>query len=100
MGLQRIMLIAVGVLVLAAAAPEAQGGGGVTPITTCGQTVTTSAVLMQDLSCTGDGIVVGASKITIDLNGFVLTGDGGAGDFGVDDLGSFDNVAIKNGALR
>ena len=45
-------------------------------------------------------IVVGASKITINLNGFVVKGDGGAGDFGVVDLGGFDGVAVKNGTLR
>jgi hypothetical protein len=93
----RIMLAAIAAVALIAVAPEAQGGGGV-PITSCGQTVTASAVLMQDLNCTGAGIVVGASKIRIDLNGFVLKGDGG--DPGVDDSGGFDGVAIKNGALR
>src|SRR5262249_41431856 len=57
----RLMLIVVGVIVLVAVAPEAQGKGG-TPITTCGQIVTTSAVLTQDLYCPSTGVPIGASQ--------------------------------------
>ena len=71
-------------------APEATGKGG-TPIVSCGQVVTTNAVLTLNLPCTGDGIVVGAPGITVDLNGHRLMGDGGAGDYGVD-VGSFASV--------
>jgi hypothetical protein len=49
---------------------RAGGAGGPTPITSCGQTVMTSAVLTQDLSCTGAGVVVGAPGVKIDLKGF------------------------------
>ncbi|MCM2388264.1 right-handed parallel beta-helix repeat-containing protein [Streptomyces albipurpureus] len=47
----------------------------------CGQTVTTSVVLDADLlNCPGDGLVVGSSGITIDLNGHTVDGVGlGAG---------------------
>ena len=111
---RRLMLFVVGVTVLVAVAPEAQGKGG-TPITTCGQIVTTSAVLTQDLYCPstgvpiggsqpGTGILVGASGITIDLQGFSIRGDhpstvGVDGPYGID-LGGFDNVTIKNGVIR
>jgi Right handed beta helix region len=83
-------------LVLVVGVSAGQAGGG-TPITACGQTVTTNAVLTQDLVCTGDGIVVGASGITIDLKGFTIRGDRGAGDYGIDDHLGYDDVAIKNG---
>ena len=74
----RLLLIAVGVAVLVAVAPEAQGKGG-TPITACLQTVTTNAVLTHDLYCPGSsGILVGASGITIDLKGFVISGTASA----------------------
>lgn len=74
----RLLLIAVGVAVLVAVAPEAQGKGG-TPITACLQTVTTNAVLTHDLYCPGSsGILVGASGITIDLKGFVIRGTASA----------------------
>jgi Right handed beta helix region len=95
----RTSLVALAALVLVAVAPEANGGGG-TPITTCGQTVTTSAVLTQDLVCTGDGVILGASGITIDLKGFTIRGDRGTGDNGIEDTGGFDNITIKNGVVR
>jgi large repetitive protein len=69
-------------------------------ITSCGQTVTTSAVLTQNLVCVGQhGVIVGASGITIDLGGFVIRGDGSNHD-GIDDEGGFDSVTVKNGVLR
>jgi Periplasmic copper-binding protein (NosD)/Right handed beta helix region len=71
-----------------------------TPITSCGQTVTDDAVLSQDLSCPGsDGIVVGSSGITIDLNGHVLRGDGVAGHDGIS-VDTYDQVTIRNGTVR
>jgi hypothetical protein len=91
-------MLAAAVAVLAAGPSE---GSSTTPITTCGQIVTTDAVLTQNLACTGDGIVVGASGITIDLKGFVVQGDQGSGDYGIDDLTfGADNVTVKNGVLR
>jgi hypothetical protein len=66
----------------------------------CGDDVTTNAVLGKDLSCTGDGIIVHAAGIKVDLNGHMLMGDGGANDFGVDNSGGFDKVAVKNGVVR
>jgi large repetitive protein len=93
------MSAAVVTLVLVAVAPEANGGGG-TPITVCGQMVAANAVLTQDLVCPGDGIVVGASGITIDLKGFTIRGDRDVGDYGIDDSAGYDNITIKNGLVR
>ena len=85
----RASLAAVAVLVLVVVvAPEATGGGG-TSITSCGQTVTTSAVLTQNLNCTGSGVIVGASGITIDLRGFTIQGDRGVGDYGIDNSAGY-----------
>jgi hypothetical protein len=67
-------------------------------ITACGQTLTTNAVLAQDLSCAGTGIIVGASGITIDLKGHVLKGSHSLGPNGIDDSGH--DVTIKNGVIR
>jgi Periplasmic copper-binding protein (NosD) len=95
----KLLMSAMVALLLFAVAPEANGGGG-TPITTCGQTVTSSAFLTQDLYCPGTaGVVVGASGITVDLKGFTLRGDGSAGLYGIDDNG-YDGVTIKNGVIR
>jgi hypothetical protein len=97
MTVHRIVLAALAVVVLVAVAPEANGKG-VTLITACAQFVTTNAVLTQDLTCTGNGIFVNASQVTIDLNGHTLTSDGGP-DFGVEVFPS-SKVTIKNGVIR
>ena len=67
-------------------------------VLTCGQVVTGYAVLTQDLACTGNGIVVGASGPTIDLNGFTIRGD--RGDFGILVGEGEDDVTVTNGVVR
>lgn len=42
----------------------------------CGQKIAKSFVLANDMTCTGDALVVAANGIAIDLNGKVLTGPG------------------------
>lgn len=100
--LRRSMLIAVCGLVLIPAAGQARSA--VTQITSCGQTVTTNAVLTQNLVCTGNGIVVGASGITINLKGFSIRGDvspvGNGTDVGIDNSGGYDRVTVQNGLVR
>jgi hypothetical protein len=90
-------------LLTAAVALLAAGSGAgssVTPITSCGQIVTTNAVLTQDLTCPGtSGVIAGASGITIDLRGFTLTGDRSPNHYGVLDA-SYNGVRIKNGVVR
>jgi parallel beta-helix repeat protein len=66
----------------------------------CGQTVTHDIVLSHNLSnCPGDGLKVGASHITIDLNGHVIDGVNAAGSVGVNDNGH-GGVIVKNGSVR
>ena len=92
-------LASVALLALGLGAASGRAGGG-TAIASCGQTVTTNAVVIQDLTCSGPGIVVGASGITIDLKGFTLRGDRDPTDYGIDDSGGYDQVAVKNGTVR
>lgn len=43
----------------------------------CGTTVTKSVTLSADIGpCAGDGLVVNANKVTVDLNGFTISGNG------------------------
>src|SRR5262245_56806729 len=94
------MVAALVLVLVVVVAPEANGKG-VTPITTCGQTVVTNAVLTTDLSCSGDGVVVGAPGIKIDLNGHVLLGD--SDSLGADDgvrVAPFASVTVMNGVVR
>jgi len=95
---RRITLVAV--VAAATVTLGSSAWAATTPITACNQTVTTNAALTHDLSCTGDGIVIGAGGITIDLKGFTVQGDRGSGDYGIDDSGGWDNLTIKNGVLR
>lgn len=64
---------------------------------TCGQTVTTSIRLLNDLTnCPGDGLVVGADGITIDLDGHSI--DGTNLGSGVANRGH-DSVTVTNGSI-
>ena len=63
----------------------------------CGTTVIDDVTLSQDLVCSGDGLIVGASGIRIDLNGFSIQGSGtGAGVA----VSGYDDVTIAGGAIR
>jgi hypothetical protein len=74
-------------------------GSSSTPITACRQTVTTNAVLTQNLFCTGSGVVVGAAGITVDLHGFRIRSDRSLVHYGIYDSLGYDEVTIKNGTL-
>jgi parallel beta-helix repeat protein len=64
----------------------------------CGQVLVASTTLDGNLlACPGDGLVVGAHGITIDLNGHSLVGTGAGA--GVRNDG-FDAVTVKNGAVE
>jgi parallel beta-helix repeat protein len=68
---------------------------------TCGDTITQDTKLDSDLlGCTGDGIVIGADNITLDLNGHVVGGDDDISDHGVQNFGGFDGVVVTNGQIR
>ena len=73
-----------------------------TPVTTCYQTVTTDAVLVNDLVCdTGAfesvAVELGASNITLDLGGHVISGHPlGIGVRAMD----VDGVTIQNGTIE
>lgn len=64
----------------------------------CGTVVTTDTTLTADITgCPGDGIVIGANGITLDLNGHTLSGTGG-GD-GVDSY-LFTGIHVLNGTIE
>jgi CSLREA domain-containing protein len=65
---------------------------------TCGQVVTQSIRVTNDLfECPGDGLVVGAHGITLDLGGHTI--DGTNLGFGILNNG-FDSVTVTNGTLQ
>jgi parallel beta-helix repeat protein len=63
----------------------------------CGEVLTTSVTLGNSLSaCAGDGLVIGASGITVDLNGHSIDGVGLG--VGIRNDGH-DDVTVRNGAV-
>jgi parallel beta-helix repeat protein len=63
----------------------------------CGQVVTTSVTLGNSLSgCAGDGLVIGASGVTVDLNGHSVDGVGLG--VGIRNDGH-DDVTVRNGSV-
>jgi parallel beta-helix repeat protein len=63
----------------------------------CGQVIRTSTTIDNSLAgCAGDGLVIGASGITVDLNGNTIQGTGLG--TGIQNNGH-DDVTIRNGAL-
>jgi hypothetical protein len=78
---------------------------------TCGETITKDTTLDNDLiDCPGDGIVIGADRITLDLNGHTIDGVGTAGPppYGYGILSGSSNlfdpghsdVTIENGTIQ
>jgi CSLREA domain-containing protein len=84
--------------------PPAPSGPAVT--VHCGQVLTASTLVANDLiGCLGEGLVIGASNIVVDLNGHTLTsglllepGEEDALTPGIRN-GSRSNVVIRNGTI-
>ena len=65
----------------------------------CGDTLTTDTTLTGDMSCAGTALRIGAGGITVNLNGFTLTGDGvSIGSAGIRNAG-YNDVTIENGTV-
>jgi parallel beta-helix repeat protein len=68
-------------------------------VVTCGQTLTSSVRLANSLAgCPGDGLVIGADNITVDLAGHSIRGVNAAGSEGVVDDGH-RGARIRNGTI-
>ena len=68
-----------------------------TTTVTCGQTITVSIVVGNDLTCaTGNGLNVGHASIIINLNGHTFTGN--VSSVGIENFG-FSAVTVENGTV-
>ncbi len=89
-------LVVVGTFSLPASAASAHH----TTAVRCGDTVTHSVSLANDLmDCPGAGLVIGANHITLNLNGHTISGRL-EGAVGIDNSAGYDGVTIENGAVR
>ncbi|MEX2393361.1 MAG: right-handed parallel beta-helix repeat-containing protein [Actinomycetota bacterium] len=66
----------------------------------CGDVLVKNTVVDRNLVCDGDGLVIGAPNITVDLDGHTIAGDGDEGDFGIDNSAGHDDVTVKSGLIR
>lgn len=65
----------------------------------CGQVITQDTKVDNDLlNCPGDGLVIGASDVKLDLGGHVIDGVGNG--VGINNSGGFDNVEIVHGTVQ
>jgi large repetitive protein len=64
----------------------------------CGQVLTQSTLVTNDLSeCPGDGLVIGADRIIVDLDGHTIDGVGLGTGIRND---GYKSVTVKNGTVR
>jgi hypothetical protein len=74
-------------------------------VLSCGQAVTASVTLAADVGpCLGDGLVVTADGVTVDLNGHTVKGGRGNPSTTADQVGvrlaNVRNVTVRNGTVR
>jgi len=71
---------------------------------TCGQTITASTTLDQDLNCAGTGVVINAPNVVFDLGGHTITGPApttvGNGPRGVLVSSNRTGATVRNGIIR
>ncbi len=88
-------------LVIRFAAPAEETGTPAPPAAaavSCGDVITESTLLTADLlDCPGDGLIIGASRIIVDLNDHLVDGVGlGTGIFN----DGYTLVTVRNGTIR
>ena len=68
----------------------------------CGDVITQDTTLDSDLvNCPGDGVVIGADNMTLDLAGHTIDGAGaGEGGQGVDNDEGHDGVTVQRGRIQ
>jgi parallel beta-helix repeat protein len=97
MKVQRTLRKAGGLAVVVAGALALAAPGAQAAAVTCGQVIAANTVVSNDLTnCPGDGLVIGANGIVLDLNGHTITGtDNGNGIV----IGTHNHVTVKNGRV-
>jgi large repetitive protein len=96
------LLAVVAAAVLAAVVPAAEPAAGAGANVSCGQTLTQNTTLTNDLvDCPGNGLLVGADNITIDLNGHTIDGTNARKPTtaAIETKGRRANVTIVNGTV-
>src|SRR5215468_4824974 len=67
----------------------------------CGQVITHNTHVKNDLvDCPGDGLVIGAANIKLNLGGHTIDGVNNSAADGINNKGGFDNVKIEHGTVQ
>jgi parallel beta-helix repeat protein len=76
-------------------------GTGPSPVVvTCGEVITASITVANNLTCPGNALIVGADGVTLDLGGHTVRGGGsGVGVQIADDNPQISGVTVTNGAI-
>lgn len=95
--------VLIGTVLTAIMAPAAPASAGTS--VHCGDIVKQSVVLTKDLTCTGDGLLIDADGVTIDLNGHQIAGSGSGNGIGTgpdlrDQPRLEVDVSVRNGSIR
>jgi hypothetical protein len=67
------------------------------PTVRCGEVITANITLHADIECEGDGLIVGADGVAIDLNGHTISSSTGSGVGIYNSL--HDGVTVRDGAI-
>jgi len=95
----RGVLVPLGLFLVVVLAGPTSAGGASSAAVVCGQLVVEDTRLERDLvGCPGDGLIIGAPGVTLDLNGHSITG-GGVGAGVLLDGRSADDALVKNGRI-
>lgn len=93
----RTLLVLSGVIIVTITGVVATPAAAAPP--SCGAVITRSTTLTADLVCAGDGLVIGASRLTVDLGGHTLRGTSGTGGVGIR-VDLQQDVKIINGSIE
>src|SRR5215210_6302000 len=82
------------------ATASSEGASPTSTSLSCGQVVKESVTLSANLECSTDGLIASADDITIDLNGFTISGPGGESSKVGIMLANNDNIQVIGGTVK
>lgn len=94
--LQRARTLTGAVVVAAGLTVGGAGTAVAVPNIHCGDTIVADLVANTDLTCPGDGLVVGADDVTLDLGGHTIAGAGAGTGLAVT---GHSGVTVRNGTI-
>jgi parallel beta-helix repeat protein len=99
MNLLRRTLLCISATALSAAVVVTGAGPVSAAHVTCGQTIMVSTTLDSNVGPCATGLVIGADNVTLDLNGFTLSGTPAAGDGPGVLVSGRTGVTVRNGTV-